>query len=176
MGHRSTDLEEIFRSCFFERYSTVLVGGGDEPVYLPGTTDREGGGSGAKPHRIVYRADYFASALHEVAHWCLAGRERRQLEDYGYWYAPDGRTPQQQADFEAVEARPQALESLFAESCGTPFHLSADNLDGDPKPSASFARAVEAARGHLLAGGLPRRARVFREALECHYGGGPRRS
>ena len=40
---------------------SVHVGGGSEPVYLP-SADPE-----REPHRIVYREDYFASALHEVA-------------------------------------------------------------------------------------------------------------
>ena len=54
-------------------------------------------------NRIVFTHDYFASALHEVAHWCVAGPERRRLTDYGYWYAPDGRTEKQQMEFERVE-------------------------------------------------------------------------
>ena len=48
-------------------------------------------------------------------HWCLAGTRRRQRVDYGYWYAPEGRDEAQQAAFFAVEAAPQALESLFCE-------------------------------------------------------------
>ena len=34
----------------------------------------------------------FNSALHEISHWTIAGKERRLLADLGYWYAPDGRT------------------------------------------------------------------------------------
>ena len=56
-----------------------------------------------EPHRVVYREDYFARALHEVAHWCLAGAERRKLEGYGYWYRPDGRDPREQTEFERAE-------------------------------------------------------------------------
>lgn len=169
MSHRSADLEDLFRSCFYERYATLLVGGGDEPMYLP--SPKGASGPEAAPHRIVYRADYFASALHEVAHWCLAGARRRQLEDYGYWYAPDGRGREEQSEFERVEARPQALESIFARAAGAPFHLSADNLGGDPTPSSSFAGAVECERERLLSGGLPSRAGTFLAALEAHYRG-----
>lgn len=154
-------LERLFAACFEAEYATVLVGGGDEPLYLPSATPA------TAPHRVVYRADYVASALHEVAHWCLAGAARRALEDYGYWYAPDGRDAAQQAEFERVEARPQALESIFADASGLPFHLSADNLDAGFGPSDGFAQAVEAARSALLAGGLPRRAERFRRALEA---------
>ncbi len=161
--HDSTTLETIFDHCFREEFDTILVGGGDEPLYIPSADPRRA------PHRIVYREDYFASALHEVAHWCLAGTERRLQEDYGYWYAPDGRSVTQQAEFERAEARPQALESLFAEACGFDFHLSADNLEGDHGPSPSFAEAVASERSRLRTQGLPPRAARFRRALELAY-------
>lgn len=154
------DLERIFRDCFFDQYDTVLEGGSAEPLYLPST------GSDRRPHRILYREDYFASALHEVAHWCLAGPERRQQEDYGYWYRPDGRTAEEQAEFERAEARPQALEWIFSDACGFAFHLSADNLAGALGPSDRFEDAVRSARAAYLAEGLPERAERFRAALE----------
>lgn len=160
MEHRSADLERLFSDCFRERHATVLEGGGEEPLYVPSSRPE------SAPHRIVYRADYFASALHEVAHWCLAGAERRTQEDYGYWYAPDGRTADQQAAFERVEARPQALEWIFSDACGFVFHLSADNLDGGFGPSPRFEKAVDDARARFLAAGLPSRAERFRAALE----------
>ena len=152
-------LEAIFSDCFRASHRTVLVGGGDEPLYVPSAAPERA------PHRIVYREDYVSSALHEVAHWCLAGASRRRLEDYGYWYAPDGRDAEQQTAFERVEARPQALEWIFSDACGIDFHLSADNLDGGFAPSDSFRRAVEAARAGLRAAGLPPRAERFRAAL-----------
>jgi len=157
----SIELERIFAACFAESYATVLEGGGQEPLYVPSADpDRA-------PHRIIYRADYFASALHEVAHWCLAGSKRRRLEDYGYWYAPDGRGPEEQVAFEAAESRPQALEWIFSDACGFDFHLSADNLDGGVGPSPSFQAAVERERARLLeSGGMPGRALRFLEALE----------
>ena len=78
--------------CLFNREfalsdKTILIGGATEPYYQPGS-----------PHRIYFRADYVRSALHEVAHWCVAGRRRRQLPDYGYWYSPDGRDAEQQQE------------------------------------------------------------------------------
>lgn len=155
----ATDLERIFRDCFLAEYATLLEGGGAEPLYLP-SSDPE-----RSPHRIVYREDYFASALHEVAHWSIAGAARRRQEDYGYWYRPDGRDAREQAAFERVEARPQALEWIFAEACGFEFHLSADNLGAALGPSERFGRAVREAREAYLAGGLPPRAARFRDAL-----------
>ena len=63
-GHHSADLELLFAGCFRERWRTRLEGGATEPLYLPA--------SGNGVHRLCYRADYFASALHETAHWCIA--------------------------------------------------------------------------------------------------------
>jgi elongation factor P hydroxylase len=60
-------LERAFDDCFSADYRTILIGGGSEPVYLPS------GDLTLNPHRIIYREDFFASALHEVAHWCLGG-------------------------------------------------------------------------------------------------------
>ena len=50
------------------------------------------------------------SALHEVAHWCIASAGRRRCRDYGYWYIPPPRDATAQTEFFAVEARVQALE------------------------------------------------------------------
>ncbi|MCA9619631.1 MAG: elongation factor P hydroxylase [Myxococcales bacterium] len=151
-------LEEVFERCFFASHRTRLVGGGDEPIYLP--ADEPGGIA-----RVVYRHDYVASALHEVAHWCIAGARRRRLVDYGYWYAPDGRSAEQQAIFERVEVHPQALEWIFADAWGSRFELSADNLQGDARPSPRFARAVQAEKARLLTTGLAPRAARFLAAL-----------
>jgi elongation factor P hydroxylase len=164
MEFEATDLERIFGDCFFERTHTILVGGGEEPLYLPSSEPAH------QPHRIVYREDYLASALHEVAHWCLAGAKRRRLEDYGYWYAPDGRDTDTQAAFERVEARPQALEWIFSDACGFEFNLSADNLDAGVGPSAGFAEAVAREKRRFLTQGLPSRAECYRVALESAPG------
>jgi elongation factor P hydroxylase len=170
MSHDARALEPLFAACFEATHRTILVGGAVEPLYLP-SPDPE-----RRPHRILYREDFFASALHEVAHWCLAGRRRRTLEDYGYWYVPDGRDARQQAAFEEAEARPQALEWIFSEACGFEFHLSADNLGGGFGPSERFAGLVGEHKARYLDGALPRRARVFRQALEAISPGPPRPS
>jgi len=155
----AADLETVFRDCFLAEYRTVLVGGGAEPLYVPSPDPAR------EPHRVVYREDYFASALHEIAHWCLAGADRRKLEDYGYWYRPDGRDAAQQAEFEAAEARPQALEWIFTDACEIPFHLSADNLAGALGPTDRFEQVVRRAKAAFLDGGLPPRAERFLTAL-----------
>jgi elongation factor P hydroxylase len=158
--HDPTELQRIFDGLFAERLNTVLRGGAPEPFYEVG-----------RPCVLHYREDYFASALHEVAHWCVAGKERRALDDFGYWYEPDGRSPSQQREFEQVEVKPQAMESLFAQACGWEFTLSADNVDGDARPSQAFAAAVQAQREVYLAEGLPSRAARFVEALRTTWTG-----
>jgi len=164
----SRALERIFAATFLDGWNTELVGGGDEPVYLPAAGDHS-------RHRIIYREDYFSSALHETAHWCIAGEARRALVDFGYWYQPDGRTRHQQRAFERVEVKPQALEWLFTTATGRPFRLSTDNLQGDDPQSRGaspgFVAAVERqARDWCVAGGLPPRGALFIRALADHYG------
>ena len=159
MRHQAKKLEALFRDCFFDAFQTRLEGGAPEPLYLPSSEPS------AIPHRVVYREDFFASALHEVAHWCLAGAQRRCLEDYGYWYAADGRTKTQQIEFERVEAKPQAIEWIFSDACAFDFNLSADNLEGSLGPSSGFADAVRREKAAYLAGGLPPRAEAFRRSL-----------
>ena len=92
----SQDIENIFNSCF-EGLNTVLVGGASEPEYQPSAVINS-------KSRIVYREDFIASALHEVSHWCIAGRQRLGLPDFGYWYVPEGRNLEQQARFFEVES------------------------------------------------------------------------
>jgi len=161
--HDAHDLIQRFNTTFEVSHGTILVGGGDEPLYLPADA--------AHPcHRIIFRRDYFASALHEVAHWCIAGQRRRQLTDYGYWYAPDGRDAEQQAAFEAVEARPQALEWAFSIACNSPFRVSLDNLDGEAGLEARFQRRVYQTLECMDQQGFPPRAQRFIEVLSDFYG------
>lgn len=132
-----TRFESAFNRAPGARRRVRLEGGYAEPVYLP---DVDGWA------RIRYREDHFSSALHEVAHWCIAGAAREAQVDYGYWYAPDGRSVEQQALFERVEIGPQALEWLFADLCDHRFHFSADNLNGAAGVSDRFRTAVSARR------------------------------
>lgn len=160
---QAADLEALFDETFADVWRTRLVGGAAEPLYQPATAEDSW-------HRVYYRADYFASALHEVAHWCIAGSARLAEVDYGYWYIPDGRSAQQQERFEAVEARPQALEWIFSRACGAAFQPSIDNLDGAPGDADRFGQAILAAAQAYCREGLPQRAAAFRRALCAFYG------
>jgi elongation factor P hydroxylase len=165
-AHCSQRLESVFDTCF-ARYHTILRGGYEEPFYQAPTSGRAG--------TIQYRNDFFASALHEVAHWCIAGSARRQLDDYGYWYAPDGRDNEQQMAFEAVESKPQALEWFFAKACAYPFKISVDNLgasDGQLPDTRRFSQAVLSQAQQWQCAGLPERAAQFFRALVAEFDSG----
>lgn len=159
-------LQRLFSACFLHTENTLLCGGAEEPFYAPAATPGD-------PHRLWYREDFFASALHETAHWCIAGPQRRLLPDFGYWYAPEGRSSEQQAAFEVVEVGPQALEWCFAIACGYRFQVSTDNLaaeQGQRADHGAFKQAVcdEARRRARL--GLPARAARFYAALQAEFG------
>ena len=156
-------LVRLFDAEFARTEDTVLRGGAGEPLYTPGDAQ--------SPAVIAFRADYASSALHEVAHWCIAGTARRQRVDYGYWYAPDGRDAKQQRQFLDVEARPQALEQIFSRCCGLPFRVSMDNLDAPPDAEAerAFTSRVEAEVRHFCDHGLPERAQRFVDALRREF-------
>jgi len=153
---------EVFRACFYQLYNTELRGGADEPLYTPADQN--------SPAIIHYRSDYETSLLHEVAHWCVAGTERRKLEDYGYWYEPDGRNQEQQAMFAAVEARPQAVEWYLSSAAAICFRVSVDNLTQDVD-DAPFKDAVYREMQSLLNGAIPPRAVVFAKALAEAFDG-----
>ena len=131
-----SDLINIFEQTFFISTNTRLVKGTDEPVYLPANADCD-------YHRIVFAHGYYASALHEVAHWCIAGAQRRLLQDYGYWYCPDGRNQAQQLQFEQVEVKPQAIEWAFCLATGHKFSVSTDNLNGYQADTKTFTSRVK---------------------------------
>ncbi|WP_299237043.1 elongation factor P hydroxylase [uncultured Halomonas sp.] len=163
MTHRLEDIIALFDGLFQETYRTRLVRGGDDPLYLPADAD-------SPWHRVIFARGFFTSALHEISHWCIAGAKRRQLEDYGYWYLPDGRDVAQQRDFEAVEVAPQALELLFSRACGLRFHVSVDNLDGDAVVDReAFHARVEARARRYEREGLPSRADAWRRTLAAFY-------
>lgn len=163
VDYRCEDLVTLFNRTFMADYHTELVAGGAEPLYQPASK-----GNSA---RIIFTRDYFSSALHEISHWLIAGSERRKLEDYGYWYCPDGRNAQQQAAFEQVEIAPQALEWILTKACGRSFRLSLDNLNGEAGDGLAFAQAVYKRVGYLVQQGLSVRAEAMRLALAEHYGG-----
>lgn len=160
--HQYQDLIAIFNHCFLKGYNTLLVKGEDEPLYLP-SDDQE------PHHRIFFAHGFFASALHECSHWLIAGEARRKLVDFGYWYAPDGRSSEEQKLFQVVEVKPQALEWILSMASGFPFRLSIDNLNGDPCDSKAFANAVHLQVKKYLEEGLSERAEMLKKALCAFY-------
>lgn len=152
----------LFEQTFYLSHNTKLVKGDSEPVYLP----RSGM---CQYHQLIFAHGYFASALHEISHWCLAGEERRLLEDFGYWYLPDGRTKKQQQHFEHVEIKPQAIEWAFSVSCNKNFIISADNLNGSATDSVDFKQSVYDQIHHYLIAGFPPRAQQFIAVLADFY-------
>ncbi|WP_020409766.1 elongation factor P hydroxylase [Hahella ganghwensis] len=148
-------VQGLFNQMFALAENTLLVAGGDEPLYVPAGHECSLSGM----NEIHFAHGYTNSALHEIAHWCLAGQQRRTLVDYGYWYAPDGRTAEQQALFEKVEVKPQAIEWILTEACCEKFNVSFDNLSGASGHNAvRFKKAVAEQAIKYLQGGLPPRA------------------
>lgn len=152
-------IEDVFSRAFTADFNTRLVGGAEEPLYQPATLDAQA--------EIYYRRDYARSALHEVAHWCVAGSHRRRVSDYGYWYTADGRDTQQQAAFFCVEAKPQAIESFFCAAAGIAFAPSLDNLSLEiPEPMLEqFQHQLRREQARFDKDGLPFRAARFAQAL-----------
>ena len=140
---------------WFSHLNVSLVKGDFEPEYFPATTE--------SPARIQFAHGFFNSALHEISHWTIAGEQRRLLPDLGYWYAPDGRSAEQQTLFEQVEIKPQAIEWMFATAFGRKFRVSLDNLTGEGGNGESFKNNVYAQIQRFFSGEtkLPRDAQHF---------------
>ncbi|WP_178124465.1 elongation factor P hydroxylase [Spartinivicinus ruber] len=160
--HRCDDLIRLFNQCFQQSENTILIKGDDEPLYQPQSKD-------SHQHQVIFAHGFFSSALHEIAHWCIAGPKRRLLVDYGYWYQPDGRSQQQQKAFEQVESKPQALEWIFSKAAGIRFFISADNLSGPTIDTTSFKQAIYQETLKYLNNGLPSRALLFTQQLLDYY-------
>ena len=150
-------LVDIFDRLFLNAENTKLEMGAAEPFYKAATNKQ--------PAIIFAREDYFSSALHEIAHWTIAGEARRLIDDFGYWYEPEGRTIEQQQEFEQVEVKPQAIEWLLSLACGHSFNFSADNVSAGIDASLSFKKAVTQQAEYYLRYGLPPRAQQFFDAL-----------
>ncbi|WP_113907450.1 elongation factor P hydroxylase [Aliidiomarina celeris] len=157
------ELAALFNAAFLQSHNTRLVASNGEPIYRPASSHRA--------HcEISYAHGFYRSALHEIAHWCVAGKVRRYLLDYGYWYKPDGRNAEQQAAFEAVEVKPQAYEWLLSLSCGHSFEVSLDNLQGCYEPDRlQFTECVIEKAQALFALGLNARLAKFCGVLQQHY-------
>jgi elongation factor P hydroxylase len=153
-------IAQTFNDAFLASHHTMMRGGAAEPLYEPAV--------GATPAQIVFTHDYPASALHEAAHWCFAGPQRRARRDYGYWYVPGPRNPLQREAFFRVEADVQALEAVFARTCGVRFVVSADDFEASPEELERFETVVTR-RLAVLRTALPARARRFCDALAAAF-------
>jgi len=152
------DIATCFNKTFARSHHTVLVGGALAPYYLPS----------ARPHRSIirYRENFAASALHESAHWCMAGQKRLRQRDFGYWYIPSPRTAEESAAFLAAECPVQALEKIFAEAAGLPFRVSLDDLGLElSSRRQEFEAEVTARSVAWREHGLPSRARLLADSL-----------
>jgi elongation factor P hydroxylase len=161
--HQIQDLIRIFNHCFLAEYNTELVRGGEEPIYLPAGPER-------KHCQLIFAHGFFASGLHETAHWLIAGEERRKLVDFGYWYEPDGRTAAQQQVFQSVEVKPQAMEWILSKAANFRFRVSLDNLNGPQSETDAFKQNVYAQVKRYCENPLPKRAQLIRNALCEFYG------
>ncbi len=162
MQHNYQDLIDLFEQVFFAQFNTRLIKGGDEPLYSPANEN-------SAYHQIIFAHGYYASAFHEIAHWCHAGEKRRLIEDFGYWYIPDGRNEKQQKKFEQVEVIPQAIEWAFNVAAQKKYHTSADNLNGYQGDTDGFKAKVYQQVLVFLEQGFPPRAQLFIEALMTFY-------
>ncbi len=162
MPHLYQDLIQLFDNTFSDKYNTRLVKGGDEPIYVPASNE-------CTYHQIIFARGYYSSAFHEIAHWCHAGKKRRLLEDYGYWYEPDGRDQAQQHKFEQVEIIPQAIEWAFHVAVNKKFNVSADNLNGCETDTDKFKLKVYQQVMIFIEHGFPVRAQQFIDVLATFY-------
>ncbi len=147
----------------FKHLGVILSPGADEPFYQAPNKDKQS--------VIFSNQDFFSSALHEIAHWCIAGPERQKLDDYGYWYEPDGRNHEQQAAFYQVEIRPQAIEWAFHLAANCAFKFSLDNLNNQPcfELETNFKRNVYAQLQDYFLNGFPASAQAVIQLLCCDY-------
>lgn len=153
-----TDWLEHLNNRVLLVHNTRLVGGFSEPFYKAA--------AGSSLSEVQFTRDFERSALHELAHWCIAGEARRRMDDYGYWYEPDGRTDGQQARFFEVEVKPQALEKHFCHALDMTFEASVDNLGNTAVDGIDeFKARVDRQYALYAATGLPERASVVYNCL-----------
>lgn len=159
---KTTRVVSLFNQLFVPTENTRLQGNASEPFYQAANNNSSA--------IIYFREDFLSSALHEIAHWCIAGKQRRQQDDYGYWYQADGRDSRQQKLFESVEVKPQALEWAFSLACKHPFHFSADNLAQQTVVSCQFKASVkQQLKRYIKDQQWPPRAKIFYQQLNLRF-------
>lgn len=156
------DLTNLLNTQMLNKYNTVIIGGFDEPFYLAAV--------GGKQAEIQFSHDYIRSTLHELSHWCVAGVERRKIDDFGYWYAPDGRSQQQQDEFFKLEIKPQAIEWAFSIVCGVKFEASVDNLNNQVEGVDEFKQNLVLQLQDYLTNGFTKRVEEIIQLISNHQG------
>lgn len=106
--------------------------------------------------------------MHEIAYWLIAGKERRKLEDFDYWYEPDGRSAERQRKFEKVEIKPQAVEWILATAVDFRYYASSDNLNDNIGDTTLFKQAVYIQVQSYIENALSARTQRLRLAL-CEF-------
>jgi len=150
---------EYLNDAVLIKHGTRLLGGFPEPYYkAPGATSLA---------EVQFTRDHERSALHELGHWCIAGKQRRLINDYDYWYVPDGRSDEQQRLFFDVEVKPQALEKTFCDALALPFEVSIDNLGNNPQAGVDeFSERVNKQYSRYQVAGFPSRATEIYNCLQ----------
>ena len=160
---------EHLNNTVLQHHGTRLIGGFHEPFYKAAETDTMA--------EVQFTRDYERSALHELAHWCIAGKQRRLVNDYGYWYVPDGRSDEQQRLFYTVEAKPQAVEKHFCSALELPFEVSADNLGNYSRADMeAFSGRVDEQYRAYQRTGFPARATAVYHCLRQWHSEGRNRA
>ena len=152
----------LLNNKFLNQYNTTIVGGFDEPFYQASKDGNQA--------EIQFTRDYIRSALHELSHWCVAGNERRKHDDYGYWYAQDGRTQQQQDEFFKLEVKPQAIEWAYSIFCGVQFQPSVDNLNNQVQGVEQFGQNLRIQMQQNLDKGFSKRVSEIITVLANYVG------
>ncbi len=152
----------LLNNQYLGQYNTCIVGGFDEPFYQASQSGQMA--------QIQFSHDYIRSALHELAHWCVAGDQRRKQDDYGYWYAADGRNQQQQDEFYKVEIKPQAIEWAFSIVLGIAFEASVDNLATQVEGVDEFNNNLKKQFSKYATNGFPKRTQEILSLLANYRG------
>ena len=100
---------------WFSHLNVTLVRGDFEPEYFPATKIALPGSSLRMASLIVLCMKSVTGLLPVTSAVCC---------QIWLWYAPDGRTKEQQALFEQVEIKPQAIEWMFSKAFGRRFRVS----------------------------------------------------
>ncbi len=104
-----------------------------------------------------------------ISHWCIAGKARRELVDFGYWYCRTDAMPRHKASLKMLEVKPQALDCCSAWQRDIRLMLAATIWKDFEPDRVVFQRRVHAQVMDYLANGIPERPARFIKALQNYY-------